>query len=113
MGRTIRKEQPDGWNGSHLLKCSHSLNSRSRIDYLMYCNVLKTMSDGRLKVFVYGKRYHSVQGGRIRYVNDWQVSPAEKWDVKKYEDRKSFLSAPTTLSFLFVPLSHRNPLQLG
>ncbi len=36
-----------------------------------------------LKVFVYGKRYHSVEGGRIRYVNDWQVSPAEKWDEKK------------------------------
>ena len=85
MNRTIHNEQPKDWNGSHFLKCTHSLNSRSRIDYLMYCNVLKTMSDGRLKVFVYGKRYHSVQGGRIRYVNDWQVSPAEKWDVKKYE----------------------------
>ena len=36
----------------HLLECTHSLNSRSQIDYLMYCNVLKTMSDGRLKVYV-------------------------------------------------------------
>ena len=86
MGRTIRNEQPDGWNGSHLLECTHSLNSRSRIDYLMYCNVLKTMSDGRLKVYVYGTRYHSIKGGRIRYVNDWQVSPAEKWGVKKHEE---------------------------
>ncbi|MGN6960728.1 hypothetical protein ACTHUD_00295 [Neisseria sp. P0016.S002] len=50
---------------------------------MMYCDVLKTMSDGRLKVYVYGTRYHSIEGGRIRYVNDWQVSPAEKWDVKK------------------------------
>lgn len=85
MNRTIHNEQPKGWNGLHLLKCTHSLNSRSRIDYLMYCDVLKTMSDGRLKVYVYGTRYHSSEGGRIRYVNDWQVSPAEKWDVKKYE----------------------------
>ena len=73
MNRTIHNEQPKDWNGSHFLKCTHSLNSRSRIDYLMYCNVLKTMSDGRLKVYVFG----------TRYVNDWQVSPAEKWDVKK------------------------------
>ena len=52
MNRTIHNEQPKGWNGLHLLKCTHSLNSRSRIDYLMYCDVLKIMSDGRLKVFV-------------------------------------------------------------
>ena len=108
MGRRIHKEQPDGWNGSHFLKCSHSLNSRSRIDYLMYCNVLKTMSDGRLKVYVYGTRYHSIEGGRIRYVNDWQVSPVEKWDVKKHE--KNIDTDYITLCFLPNISNCRSPL---
>lgn len=83
MSRTIRNEQPASWQGTHLLECTHSLNSRSRIDYLMYCDVLKTTPRGRLKIFVYGTRYQSVDGGRIRYVDKWQVCSAEKWDVKK------------------------------
>ncbi|ATD64603.1 hypothetical protein CGZ65_03450 [Neisseria weixii] len=66
-GRTIHKKLSEAWAGIHVLKCTHSLNSRSKIDYLMYCDVLKKMPGGRLKIRVYGSRYVSTEGSRIRY----------------------------------------------
>lgn len=40
---------------------------------MMYCDVLKTMPDGRKKVRVYGERYHRSSGSRIRYVEAGRV----------------------------------------
>ena len=34
MTRRIYSEQPQNWQGQHLLKCTHSLNSDSKIHYL-------------------------------------------------------------------------------
>lgn len=70
--------KPDRWNGTHYLNCLHSLNSRSQIEYQMFCNILKTMPDGRLKIEVFGYRYFyrtsSINNSRIRYVDDWRVT---------------------------------------
>ena len=69
MTRLIYSDQPQNWQGQHLLKCTHSLNLKSKIHYLMYCDVLKTMPGGRLKINVYGERYRSIEGEKIRYVD--------------------------------------------
>ena len=82
-GRTIHKTHPEEWAGIHVLKCTHSLNSRSKIDYLMYCDVLKKMPAGRLKIRVYGNRYVSTEGSRIRYVDRDAVDKAEDWNIEK------------------------------
>lgn len=63
----ICKDKPEEWEGLYYLKCRHRLGS-SCIRYLMHCNVIKTMPDGRLKLQVFGSRYVSVKGSRIRYV---------------------------------------------
>lgn len=36
-----KDEKPQEWDGTHYLTCIHTLNSRSHIDFLMYCNILK------------------------------------------------------------------------
>lgn len=82
MTRRIYSDQPQNWQGRHLLKCTHSLNSKSKIDYLMYCDVLKEMPDGRLKIKVYGERYPSIAGEKIRYVDVGRVAKASDWTDK-------------------------------
>ncbi|ASK27158.1 hypothetical protein BG910_04865 [Neisseria chenwenguii] len=67
ISRRLHPNRPEHWAGIHVLKCTHSLNSRSKIDYLMYCGVLKKMTEGRLKIRVYGSRYVLTEGSRIRY----------------------------------------------
>ena len=64
---------PDGWHGKHYLNCLHQLNRRSEINYQMFCNILKRMSDGRLKIEVFGYRYffreEFLNRRRVRYVD--------------------------------------------
>ena len=69
----ICRERPDGWGGTSFLQCTHSFNKKSQMRYMMYCDVLKTMPDGRKKVRVYGERYHRSSGSRIRYVEAGRV----------------------------------------
>lgn len=73
MGYIISKRpQPKEWLGEHYLACRHSLG-RYSIDYLMYCNILKEMPAGRFKVRVFGSRWTTTDGERIRYVERYQV----------------------------------------
>ena len=72
------KDNPKDWKGQHVLHCCHSLNRRSKIYYIMYCDILKKMPDGRLKIKVYGQRYTSVETDRIRYVPEFRVEEASK-----------------------------------
>lgn len=68
--------RPEKWHGQHYLKCVHQLNHQSEICYQMFCNVLKTMPDGRLKIEVFGERYWKdarINKSRIRYVDSWRV----------------------------------------
>ena len=83
MTRRIYSDQPQNWQGQHLLKCTHSLNLKSKIHYLMYCDVLKKMPGGRLKIKVYGERYRSIEGEKIRYVDVDCVANAGDWLDKK------------------------------
>lgn len=82
MTRRIYFNQPQNWQGQHFLKCTHSLNSKSKIDYLMYCDVLKEMPGGRLKIKVYGERHRSIEGEKIRYVDADCVAKASDWTDK-------------------------------
>ena len=79
----IHEEQPENWKGLHVLKCLHQLNSRAEIHYLMYCDVIKPMPNARLKLRVYGCRYHSIKGERIRYVDAVKVRLAERYGITK------------------------------
>jgi hypothetical protein len=65
---------------THFLKCSHSLNSRSRYDYKLPVVLLKEMPDGlRAKVLVLnGKPY-------IRYV---LLSDLDKSQIDEYYKSK-------------------------
>ncbi|HHW7520215.1 TPA: hypothetical protein ACU18R_001909 [Mannheimia haemolytica] len=73
MGYRISKyPQPQDWAGEHYLSCVHKLG-RNAINYLMYCNVLKEVSGGRLKVKVFGYRWGRTEGERIRYVEKHKV----------------------------------------
>lgn len=81
--------QPEKWQGRYLLKCTHVLNSKSRIRYLMYCDIIKQMPDGRLKIKVYGERYCSVDGEKIRYVDAGRVVTAEAYGVENKTDNKN------------------------
>jgi len=56
----------------YLLKCAHQVG-RSRHEYLMECDVLKRMPDGRLKIRVYGDRFWKRDKQRIRYVESVRV----------------------------------------
>ncbi|OSI10961.1 Uncharacterised protein [Neisseria zoodegmatis] len=81
LSRRIFTEQPENWQGKYVLKCTHSLNRRSEILYLMYCDVIKQMPNNRLKVRVYGERYKSIEGNKIRYVPAEQVDIAADWNI--------------------------------
>lgn len=65
----ICKEQPAYWDGKYLLRCKHSLNSKSKIHYLMYCNHLGHTKSGKIKLLVFGERYAHTRGGRVRYID--------------------------------------------
>ena len=64
---------------THLLECYQGL-CRSGYSYDMFCNVLKTMPDGRLKIRVFGDRYRGrrkLDISRIRYVAAFRVRAKE------------------------------------
>ena len=48
----------------------------------MYCDVLKEMPGGRLKIKVYGERHRSIEGEKIRYVDADCVAKASDWTDK-------------------------------
>lgn len=80
----ICKEQPVYWDGKHLLRCTHSLNGRSKIRYLMYCNHLGYTKSGKIKLLVFGERYTHTKGGRVRYIDrPSKVVEAKDYDVFK------------------------------
>ena len=81
--RKILKQQPENWQGRHLLRCTHSLNSESKILYWMYCDVLGMTPSGRLKIKVYGYRHRSVDGEKIRYVHKRKVELAADYGIAK------------------------------
>jgi len=49
----------------------------------MYCDIIKQMPDGRLKIKVYGERHRSADGEKIRYVNAGKVVAAKAYGVEK------------------------------
>ncbi len=80
----ICKEQPTYWDGKHLLRCKHSLNRKSKIHYLMYCNHLGYTKSGKIKLLVFGERYNNTKGGRVRYIDDEsRVYKAKDFNVVK------------------------------
>ncbi|MDI5832572.1 hypothetical protein OCF84_21370 (plasmid) [Shewanella xiamenensis] len=62
-------------NATHLLLCRHAVGSNGK-DYQMRCHILKRMSDGRLKLRVYGYLFwnHSPHIVKVRYVESWRVT---------------------------------------
>lgn len=79
MSYTVCKKVPKDWQGQNYLRCTHSYNRKSSTSYLMYCDVLKIMPDGRLKIRVYGERWRHTEGSRIRYVSPFRVSPVSQF----------------------------------
>ena len=61
-------------NATHKLMCRHVIGPNGRT-YYMRCHVLKTMSDGRLKLLVHGDRYWRERRDvmRVRYVEPHRV----------------------------------------
>lgn len=82
----ICKEQPAYWDGKHLLRCTHSLNSKSKIRYLMYCNHLGYTKPGKIKLLVFGERYTHTRGGRVRYID----KPSKVVEAKDYDVFKEY-----------------------
>lgn len=80
MSYRICETVPTEWDGKHYLTCTHNLNSQSYINYLMYCNVIKRMPGGRLKVKVFGYRWTKSDGCRIRYVDKYSVVDADAYE---------------------------------
>lgn len=80
----ICKEQPADWDGKYLLRCKHSLNRKSKIHYLMYCNHLGYTKSDKIKLLVFGERYAHTRGSRVRYIDKpWNVVEAKEYDVFK------------------------------
>ena len=77
------QRKPDRWSGQYYLKCKQQINDGSEIQYQMFCNVLKTMPDGRLKIEVFGDRYRVSESirnkSRIRYVEADRVAD-KRWE---------------------------------
>nr|DAP27145.1 MAG TPA: hypothetical protein [Caudoviricetes sp.] len=74
----INKTKPANWQGVHVLKCKHCVGSKNCKRYAMYCDVIKEMPDGRVKIKVYGDRYWHTNNFKYRYV--------EKRKISKYEE---------------------------
>lgn len=75
------KVSRSGWNvllsaenATHLLGCRQCIGRSSRI-YYMRCHVLKNMSNGRIKVLVFGERNWKNRDhiSRIRYVDSYRI----------------------------------------
>lgn len=66
-------------NATHLLSCRHAVGANGR-DYLMHCDVLKEMADGRLKIKVYGERYWKDRRDKVsvRYVESSRITKISK-----------------------------------
>lgn len=75
-----KKTAPKNWDGKHFLTCTHSYNSKASIDYIMYCNVIKEMPNDRLKIKVFGYRWHDTEGKeKIRYIDKYRVINADSF----------------------------------
>ena len=82
----ICKEQPAYWDGKYVLRCKHSFNSKSRINYLMYCNHLGYTKSGKVKLLVFGYRHTHTRGGRVRYID----MPSRVVEAKEYNVFKEY-----------------------
>ena len=69
----INKAKPADWKGIHVLRCCHCIG-RNRTYYLMYCDVVKEMPNGKVKLKVYGNRYWRTDGFKYRYVEKRKIS---------------------------------------
>lgn len=77
MNHSLNNDIPTGWKGKVMLHCVHAIG-RNRRHYRMYCNFLKTMPDGRVKVLVFGDRFNGhYELSRVRYVNAHRVISVE------------------------------------
>ncbi len=86
MGYLLSKElPPESWEGAYLLECRHHYNSKAYDDFLMYCNILKEMPDGRFKIKVFGYRWFSTNGEKIRYIDKNRVIKAQNFS--KFRDK--------------------------
>lgn len=74
----INKNKPADWKGVHFLKCKHCIG-RNTTYYAMYCDVIKEMPDGRIKLKVYGDRYWHTDSVKYRYVESWRVCEYQKY----------------------------------
>lgn len=65
-------------DATHLLKCRHSMGGNG-FDYTMPCIILGRTKSRKLKIIVFGERWHK-QGynKRIRYVPPWQVTESPR-----------------------------------
>lgn len=61
-------------NATHYLACSHCIGPNCE-EYVMRCNVLKEMEDGRVKLVVFGNRNwrNTEHIKRIRYAPKWRL----------------------------------------
>lgn len=69
---------------THNLRCSHSYNWGSRVEYNMPCLILKELPNNRAKILVFGNRRKKLEYcdlkellGRIRYVSKNKLKSLE------------------------------------
>ena len=74
----INKNKPSDWKGIHVLRCRHCIGKNS-IYYLMYCDIVKEMPNGKVKLKVYGDRYCHTNGFKYRYVLKHKVSEYQEY----------------------------------
>ena len=84
--KIAKTKPPEEWSGEYLLECTHCLGEVC-IYYLMYCNFIKKMPDGRVKIKVFGSRF-SMVGSRIRYVDKTRIHESSILDKFNLEWRK-------------------------
>lgn len=75
-----RHSEPEEWEKEYYLECQHSYNRRAKTHFVMYCNLIKEMPDKeRYKVRVFGYRWLSTNGSKIRYVPKERVLPISEF----------------------------------
>ncbi len=69
---------------THYLRCRHAIGQHGK-DYLMPCNILKEMGNGRVKLEVFGDRYwkDTYHIKKIRYVgiSRLAIKPTQAFNI--------------------------------
>jgi hypothetical protein len=70
---------------THNLRCVHSYNLRSRVEYNMPCLILKELPNNQVKILVFGDRRTKLEycdekslAGKVRYVSKDRIFPIIK-----------------------------------